>query len=60
MTPLAPPLTGYLRDCMPRQRGDSPRSCETYAYGFDCCLPSLPNASARSHHSCMSSSSMRS
>jgi site-specific recombinase XerD len=34
MTPLAPLLTGYLRDYMPRQRGYSPRSCETYAYGF--------------------------
>jgi hypothetical protein len=34
MTPLAPLLTGYLRDYMPQQRGYSPRSCETYAYGF--------------------------
>ena len=34
MTLLAPLITGYLRDYMPRQRGYSPHSCETYAYGF--------------------------
>ena len=33
MTLLAPLITGYLRDYMPRQRGYSPHSCE-YAYGF--------------------------
>jgi hypothetical protein len=38
MTPLAPLLTGYLRDYMPRQRGYSPLSCETYAYGFQLLL----------------------
>jgi hypothetical protein len=36
MTPLAPLLTGYLRDYMPQQRGYSPRGCETYAYGSQC------------------------
>lgn len=34
MTLLAPLITGYLRDYMPRQRGYSPHSCETYAHGF--------------------------
>ena len=34
MTPLAPLITGFLRDYMPRQRGYSPQSCETYAYSF--------------------------
>ena len=34
MTLLAPLITGYLRDYMPCQRGYSPHSCETYAYGF--------------------------
>lgn len=34
MTPLAPLITGYLRDYMPNQRGYSPHSCETYAHSF--------------------------
>jgi integrase/recombinase XerD len=34
MTLLAPLITGFLRDYMPRQRGYSPHSCETYAHGF--------------------------
>jgi site-specific recombinase XerD len=34
MTRLAPLITGFLRDYMPRQRGFSPHSCETYAHGF--------------------------
>jgi integrase/recombinase XerD len=34
MTRLAPLITGFLRDYMPRQRGYSPHSCETYAHGF--------------------------
>ena len=34
MSLLAPLITGYLRDYMPCQRGYSPHSCETYAYGF--------------------------
>lgn len=34
MTQLAPLITGFLRDYMPRQRGYSPQSCETYAFGF--------------------------
>jgi integrase/recombinase XerD len=34
MTRLAPLITGFLRDYMPRQRGYSPHSCETYALSF--------------------------
>ena len=34
MTLLAPLITGFLRDYMPRQRGYSSHSCETYAYSF--------------------------
>jgi integrase/recombinase XerD len=34
MTLLAPLITGFLRDYMPRQRGYSSHSCETYAHSF--------------------------
>jgi site-specific recombinase XerD len=34
MTPLAPLITGFLRDYMPRQRGYSAHSCEAYAVSF--------------------------
>jgi integrase/recombinase XerD len=34
MTKLAPLITDFLRDYMPRQRGYSPQSCETYAFSF--------------------------
>jgi site-specific recombinase XerD len=34
MTHLAPLITIFLRDHMPRQRGYSPHSCETYALSF--------------------------
>ncbi len=34
MTLLAPLITGFMRDYMPRQRGYSPHSCEAYAYSF--------------------------
>ena len=34
MTLLAPLITGFLRDYMPRQRGYSPHSCEAYTYSF--------------------------
>jgi integrase/recombinase XerD len=34
MTPLAPLITGFLRDYMPRQRGYSPHSCDAYALSF--------------------------
>ena len=34
MTPIAPLITGFLREHMPRQRGYSPHTCETYAYSF--------------------------
>jgi hypothetical protein len=29
MTPLAPLITSFLQDYMPRQRGYSPQTCET-------------------------------
>ena len=31
MTPLAPLITRFLREYMPRQRGHSPQTCDTYA-----------------------------
>ena len=34
MTPIAPLITSFLRDYMPRQRGYSPHSCEAYALSF--------------------------
>lgn len=34
MTPLAPLIAAYLRDYLPRQRGYSPNTCETYAHAF--------------------------
>lgn len=34
MTRLAPMITGFLRDYMPRQRGYSPHTCEAYAHSF--------------------------
>ncbi len=34
MTRLAPLISDFLRDNMPRQRGYNPSSCETYAYSF--------------------------
>jgi len=34
MTPIAPLITSFLQDYMPRQRGYSPRTCETYAVSF--------------------------
>ena len=34
MTSIAPLITGFLRDHMPRQRGYSPHSCEAYAHSF--------------------------
>lgn len=34
MTPIAPLITGFLREHMPRQRGLSPHSCDTYAHSF--------------------------
>lgn len=34
MTRLAPLITGFLRDYMPRQRGYSPHSCDAYAHSF--------------------------
>lgn len=34
MTPIAPLITSFLRDYMPRQRGYSPHSCEAYAQSF--------------------------
>jgi integrase/recombinase XerD len=34
MTPLAPLITSFLRDYMPRQRGYSRQTCETYAVSY--------------------------
>jgi len=34
MTRLAPLITDFLREHMPRERGYSPFSCETYAHSF--------------------------
>lgn len=34
MTPIAPLITGFMREYMPQQRGYSPHSCETYAHSF--------------------------
>lgn len=38
MTPLAPHLTAFLRDRLPRERGASPHTCDAYAYGFQLLL----------------------
>jgi integrase len=34
MTPIAPLITSFLQDYMPRQRGYSLQTCETYAVSF--------------------------
>jgi site-specific recombinase XerD len=34
MTPIAPYISAFLRDRLPRQRGASPQTCATYAYAF--------------------------
>lgn len=34
MTPIAPLITGFLREYLPVARGYSPNTCETYAYAF--------------------------
>lgn len=34
MTPLAPHITAFLRERLPRERGASVHTCDTYAYGF--------------------------
>jgi integrase/recombinase XerD len=34
MTSLAPHLTAFLRDRLPRERGASPHTCDAYAYAF--------------------------
>jgi integrase/recombinase XerD len=38
MTPLAPHLTVFLRDRLPRERGASPHTCDAYAYAFQLLL----------------------
>jgi len=38
MTPLAPHLTAFLRDRLPRERGVSPHTCDSYAYAFQLLL----------------------
>jgi len=34
MTPIAPHITAFLRDRLPRQRGASAHTCESYAYSL--------------------------
>ena len=34
MTPIAPLMTGFLREHMPIEQGYSPHTCETYAHAF--------------------------
>src|ERR1039458_8647515 len=34
MTPIAPLITGFLREHMPIEKGCSPHTCETYAHAF--------------------------
>jgi len=34
MTPIAPLVTGFLREYMPIEQGCSPHTCETYAHAF--------------------------
>lgn len=34
MTPIAPLITPFLREHMPRDRGYSPQTCDTYAHAF--------------------------
>lgn len=34
MTPLAPLLTAFLREHLPVEKGQSPRTCESYTYAF--------------------------
>ena len=38
MTPLAPHITAFLRDRLPRERGASPHTCDAYAYAFQLLL----------------------
>ena len=34
MTPLAPHISAFLQEHLPRQKGASTQTCETYAYAF--------------------------
>ena len=34
MTPIAPHIAAFLRDYLPKQRGASQHTCDTYAYSF--------------------------
>jgi site-specific recombinase XerD len=38
MTPLAPHLTAFLRERLPRERAASPHTCDAYAYAFQLLL----------------------
>ena len=38
MTPLAPHLTAFLRERLPRERRASPHTCDAYAYAFQLLL----------------------
>ena len=38
MTLVAPHLTAFLRDRLPREKGASPHTCDAYAYAFQLLL----------------------
>lgn len=38
MTPIAPHMTEFLRERLPRQRGASEHTCDSYAYAFQLLL----------------------
>ena len=38
MTPIAPHLTAFLREYLPRDRASSPHTCDAYAYSFQLLL----------------------
>ena len=42
MTPLAPHLTAFLRERLPRERGASVHTCDAYAYAFQLLLAFAP------------------
>ena len=43
MTPLAPHLTAFLRERLPRERHASPHTCDAYAYAFQLLLSFASN-----------------
>ena len=38
MTPIAPHMSAFLRECLPLQRGASEHTCDSYAYAFQLLL----------------------